>query len=331
MKKIWLTLLKPQGKHAKWLLLLALIGTMWLWSQGHFEIAREYLDTERLTLQIGNFKISLYTAIKSLLSIIVIFWITAIISEFSEKRIKSMKKIRASNKALFQKILQIVIYFAAFLITLNILGIDLTSLTVLSGAIGIGLGFGLQKIAANFISGMILILERSLKPDDLIEMEDGTFGYVRKSTSRSTLLETFDGKEIIIPNEDFITKRVTNWTLTNSKARIDIPFGISYGSNIEKARDLALEAAKKHPRTLQDPEPACYLRNFGDSSVDFIILFWIEDITEGRWNAKSEVMFDLWHKFKENNIEIPFPQRDLHLKSSVPIQSLAPKENKHDK
>ncbi|HPF78269.1 MAG TPA: mechanosensitive ion channel [Alphaproteobacteria bacterium] len=315
-----MTIIKPQGLHAKALLFIVLAAILWLWSQGHFSEAKEYLDTPQLTFQVGNFKVSLYTALKGLLSIIVIFWTAAIVSEFAEKRIKKMRKIRAANKALFQKIFQIIIYFVAFLVTLNALGIDLTSLTVLSGAVGIGLGFGLQKIAANFVSGMILVLERALKPDDLVELEDGTFGYVRKSSSRSTLLETLDGKEIIVPNEDFITKRVTNWTLTSNKARIDIPFGVSYNSDIEKARDLALEAAKNHPRCMKEPEPVCFLRNFGDSSVDFIIMFWVEDVTQGRWNAQSEVMFDLWHKFKEHKIEIPFPQRDLHLKTELPLQ-----------
>lgn len=320
MKNIWMTLIKPKGSHAKWLLLLAMVGLMYLLSQGHFDVAKQYLDTEKLTFAIGNFKISAYMALKSILSVIVVFWITSIIVEFTENRIKNIKKLRAANKALFQKIAQIIIYFIAFLITMNILGIDLTSLTVLSGAIGIGLGFGLQKIASNFVSGMILLLERSLKPNDLVELEDGTFGFVRKSTSRSTLLETFDGKEIIVPNEEFITKRVINWTLSTPKARVDVPFGVSYGSDIEKARDLALEAANNHPRALKDPEPTCFLRNFGDSSVDFMLLFWINDITEGRWNAQSEVMFDLWHKLKENNIEIPFPQRDLHLKTDTPLE-----------
>ena len=134
------------------------------------------------------------------------------------------------------------------------------------------------------------------------------------------LIETFDSKEILVPNEDLITSRVTNWTYTNSRGRVEISVGVSYGSDIEKAHELILEAAREHPRCIEEPEPKCYLRNFGDSSVDFILHFWVDDVTKGRWEPHSEVMFDIWRKFKENKIEIPFPQRDLHLKTSETIK-----------
>lgn len=317
-----MSILKPKGVYAKWLTFLFLAGMAWVWTNGHFEIARQYLDTEQLTVSIGTFQITAYGAIKSLLSIILIFWLTAIVSDFAEKRVSKMKKIRVANKALLQKILQILIYVISFLITMNLLGIDLTSLTILSGAVGIGLGFGLQKIASNFVSGMILLLERSLKPGDLIELEDGTFGYVRKSSSRATLIETLDGKEILVPNEEFIVKQVVNWTLSNNKARITINFGVSYGADIEKAQALALEATNAHERSLKDPQAVCFLDNFGDSSVDFILYFWVSDANEGLRNVKSEVMFSIWNKFKENDIEIPFPQRDLHIKNADLIKGV---------
>jgi small-conductance mechanosensitive channel len=325
MRKIWISLIKPKGSHAKWLTLVFLCGLAWLWTNGHFEVVRQYLDTEKFTLSVGEFKITLYEVVKSIIFIVLIFWITAIVSDFAERRIAAMKKMRVANKALVQKLLQILIYFVAFLFTLNILGIDLTSLTILSGALGIGLGFGLQKIAANFVSGIILLLERSLKPGDLIELEDGTFGYVRKSSSRATLIETIDGKEVLVPNEEFIVKQVVNWTLNNSKARITLNFGVSYASDIEKARDLAIEATDEHPRSLKNPEIVCWLDGFGDSSVDFILYFWIEDVNQGLRNVKSEVLFNIWNKFKENNIEIPFPQRDLHLKTPEIIEALKAK------
>lgn len=320
MKNFWIQLIKPKGFIAKWLLLIVLGGIAYLWSQGQFAVAEKYLDTEQLTITIGTYKITLYAALKALLSVVIIFWVTAIISDFSDKRINAMKKMRIANKALFQKLAQIIIYIIAFLLTLNILGINLTSLTILSGAIGIGLGFGMQKIAANFVSGLILTLERSLKPGDLIELEDGTFGYVRKSSSRATLIETIDGKEIIVPNEEFITKQVVNWTLNNSKARITINFGVSYGSDIEKARDLAVEATKANKRCSKTPDVACLLDGFGDSSVDFVLYFWIENVNDGFRNVKSEVLFSIWKSFKENGIEIPFPQRDLNIKQPANIQ-----------
>ncbi len=316
MKNIWLHILKPKGAFAKWLMFLAMIAILALGTAGYFDVAKQYLDTDGLSFKAGAYKISAYKALKSLLIIVLIFWTAAIVSDVAESRINKLKKLRASNRALLLKIIQIFIYFVSFLFTLDILGIDLTTLTVFSGALGIGLGFGLQKIASNFISGLILLLEKSVEQDDLVELSDGTFGFVRKSSARFTLVETFDGKEIMIPNEDFITSRVINWTFSNTKGRVEIALGVSYGSDIEKARELILEAAKDHPRCIAEPEPKCFLRGFGDSSVNFILHFWVADVTQGRWEPQSEVMFEIWRKFNKNHIGIPFPQRDLHIKSS---------------
>jgi small-conductance mechanosensitive channel len=129
------------------------------------------------------------------------------------------------------------------------------------------------------------------------------------------LFETFDGKEIMIPNEDFVTTRVINWTYSNTKGRVAINIGVSYKSDIKKARELILEAAREHERCSQDPEPTCFLREFADSSVNFLLFFWVDDIIKGRYQPQSEVMFAIWDKFAENNIEIPFPQRDVHIKN----------------
>ncbi|MCB1530560.1 MAG: mechanosensitive ion channel [Rhodospirillales bacterium] len=315
MKNVWLNILKPKGSLAKWLLFLMIAVILVLGAFGHFDVIKQYTDTEALSFKMGSYKISAYEALKAGLIIILIFWTAAIVSDIAENRIGKFRRLRAANRALLLKIIQIIIYFISFLFALDILGIDLTALAVFSGALGIGLGFGLQKIASNFISGIILLLEKSVEQDDLVEMADGTFGFVRRANARFLLLETFDGKEIMIPNEDFITSRVINWTYSNSKGRVEIMLSVSYGSDIEKARELILEAAKAHPRCIAEPEPKCYLRNFGDSSVDFILHFWVADVTTGRWEPQSEVMFDIWNKFKENGIEIPFPQRDLHIKN----------------
>ncbi|MCI5059986.1 MAG: mechanosensitive ion channel [Alphaproteobacteria bacterium] len=315
MTNIWLNIIKPKGIYAKWLIFLTLLALFGLGATGHFEVVQQHLDTQDLTFKVGNFEISAYKALKSILVVVLVFWTAAIISDFSEKRISKLKKMRAANRALILKIIHIGIYIIAGLFALDIVGIDLTTLTIFSGALGIGLGFGLQKIASNFISGLILLMEKSVEQDDLIELSDGTFGTVKKARARYTLIETFDSREILVPNEDLITNRVVNWTLTNTKGRIEIPVGVSYDSDIEKAQQLILEAAKEHPSSIDDPEPRCYLRNFGDSSVDFILHFWMANVLEGRWIPQSEVMFSIWQKFHENNIEIPFPQRDLHLKT----------------
>lgn len=314
-KSLFLKIIKPKGVYARWWIFLTLVVVIALGAGGHFDIARQYLDTESLTFTAGDYSISVYEGLRALLLIAMIFWVTAIISDFSERRISKIRKIRAANRALILKIIQIALYFVAFLFVLDVVGIDLTALTVFSGALGIGLGFGLQKIASNFISGIILLLEKSVEQDDLVELADGTIGFIRRSSARYTMLETLDGKEILIPNEDLITGRVINWTFTNTKGRVEVAIGVSYNSDIEKAQALILEAAMEHPRCIKEPEPKCYLRNFGDSSVDFILHFWVDDVTKGRWDPQSEVMFAIWNKFKENKVDIPFPQRDLHIKT----------------
>lgn len=315
MKNILIRFLKPKGLHARWFVFVTLIAILAFGAMGHLEIVRHYLDTEILTFKAGGYRITAYEALRLLITVALIFWISAIVSDVVEDRIGKIKKVRAATRALLLKIIQIGIYIIAFLLTLDIIGVDLTTLTVFSGALGIGLGFGLQKISSNFISGLILLLEKSVEQDDLIELPNGTFGFVKKTGARYTLIETFDTKEILVPNEDFITNPVINWTLSNSRGRVEIALGVSYGSDIEKARDLILEAAKAHPRCISVPPPKCYLRNFGDSSVDFILHFWVADVRDGRWEPQSDVMFEIWRKFKENNIQIPFPQRDLHLKT----------------
>ena len=223
--------------------------------------------------------------------------------------------MHSSNKALINKAFQIFVYFFGFIIGLNVLGIDLTAFAIFSGAIGIGIGFGLQKITSNFISGLILLFEKSIENGDMVELSDGTYGLIRKTSARYTLLETFEGREMMIPNEDFIINRVTNWTFNNRKGRLQIDIGVAYESNIEKARELILEAAKEFPGSIDDPKPACYLKEFADSSVNFMLFFWLADVSKGRYQAKNDVMLSIWKKFKENNISIPYPQRDIHIKN----------------
>ena len=316
MGRFWIDLINPGRSFAKWLLLVTVLTVIVLGATGYLNVVKNFLDAERFSFLIGEFRISIYTALEVVLLIILIFGAAAGLSDFAEHRIGSLAQLRPSSRALLLKLAQIGIYFVAFLLTLDVLGIDLTALTVFGGALGIGLGFGLQKIASNFISGIILLLEKSVEQEDLIEMSDGTCGFVRKAHARFTLVETFDGKEMMIPNEDFITNRVTNWTYSNTRGRVEIPIGVSYGSDLELARAIMRKAAREHPQSISDPEPRCFLRSFSDSSIDFVLHFWVEDVTQGRWGPQSEVMFEIWRQFKLQGIEIPFPQRDIHIKNS---------------
>jgi small-conductance mechanosensitive channel len=315
MNKIFTILLKPKDWIAKLLLTVIVIAFLAAGFLGYLNPIVTSLDSNTLAFQVGEKRISAYLVVKALIAMALLFWMAGIFSNLSEKKVKALRKINASNRALITKALQIFIYFIAALIALDILGIDLTALTVLGGAIGIGIGFGLQKITSNFISGLILLFEKSIEEDDLVELEDGTAGFVRHTGARYTLIETFEGRELMIPNEDFITKRVTNWTFSNTKGRIDIDIGVSYSSDLDKVSELILEAANEHPRCSRNTDAECFLVGFGDSSVNFTLYFWVDDIIEGRKRPRSDVLFSIWRKLKENNIEIPFPQRDLHIKN----------------
>jgi small-conductance mechanosensitive channel len=315
MSNFWATLLKPRGWIAKLLLACIAIAFFSLGYLDYLQPIKDFLDSDQLAFKIGDMRFSLYLLTKALIAIIILFWLAGIFSEFGEKRIKNISGMKVSNRALVTKAFQIVVYFLAFLIALDVLGIDLTALAIFSGAVGIGIGFGLQKVASNFISGIILLFEKSVEEADLVELDDRTAGFIRNIGARYTLLETFEGREVMIPNEDFITSRVTNWTFSNTRGRVDINIGVAYGTDLAKAHDLILEAAKEHPRCAETPAPEVFLMDFGDSSINFSLFFWVDDIIEGRRRPKSDVLFSVWRKFNDANIEIPFPQRDLHIKN----------------
>ena len=320
MNKIWSTLLTPRVWIVKLTLAVAIISFLGLGYLGYLSPIKKFLDSEALTFRLGETRLSLYLIVKAFLAIIVSLWITRIFSEFGEEKIKKLHHIKTSNRTLIAKGFQIVLYFVAFLIVLDVLGIDLTGLAIFSGAIGIGIGFGLQKVTSNFISGLILLFEKSVEEGDLVELDNGVVGFIKYTGARYTLVETFESREIMIPNEDFITNRVTNWTYTNNQGRIDIDVGVSYGSDLKKAYRLILEAANEHQRCSKNPKPECFLVSFGDNSINFKLYFWVDDIIEGRKRPKSDVFFSIWEKFNENGIEIPFPQCDLHIKSMESIK-----------
>ncbi|MGA1055491.1 MAG: mechanosensitive ion channel family protein, partial [Pseudohongiellaceae bacterium] len=222
MKNIWITILKPSEGLASWLVLGLLLSILGLGYFGQLETIKAYLSADNLVFGFGTVNLSLYDVIAASLIVILIFWLATIASEFAATQLKRFSIINASNRALATKITQIAIYIIALLIALDFIGIDLTTLTIFSGALGIGLGFGLQKISSNFVSGLILLFEKSIEEGDLLELEDGTYGFIRKASARFTLIETFDGKEVLVPNEDLITSRVTNWTYSNPRWRVEV-------------------------------------------------------------------------------------------------------------
>ncbi len=272
----------------------------------------KYLDYYALI--IGSVRISIYLALKAFIILMIVFWLANLISKKSKYYIENSKEIKLSNKAIIAKFIDIIIYFIVLVVILKLFGFDMTTLTVISGAIGVGVGFGLQKIASNFISGVILLFEKSVKIGDLLELDKGaTTGYVKYFGARYGLIETLDGKEIMIPNEDFIINPVTNLTYNSNRIRIEVNFGVAYGSDLKLAQELALAAATECERCLQYPEIECHLVAFADFDIKFTLYFWVNDVTKGRMNAKSEVLMNIWQKFKEHHIEIPLPKREVKI------------------
>ncbi len=295
---------------------LILVPTLALDIFGLLDATILYLDD--CALKIGNIRISVYLVIKAFIVLVAVFWLSNLVSKKSKSYIDSNKTIKTSTKHIISKFIDITIYSIITLIILKTFGFDMTTLAVIGGAIGVGIGFGLQKIASNFISGIILLFEKSIEIGDWIELDNGgILGVVKAFSGRYTLIESFDGKEIMVPNEDFIIGRVVNLTYSNNRARIEIAVGVAYGSDLEKVKELMIAAAKEQPRCLNYPEIECYVTNFGDYDIKFLLYFWVSDVTAGRMSPKSDVIMNIWKKFKEHNIEIPVPKREVQIRNNL--------------
>lgn len=272
---------------------------------------------DRVALPMGDVRVSALTVLQALILLVVLLWIALFVTNLLERRISALPNITPSAQVLFAKFIKFTLITIAIFAAVGSVGIDLSVLAVFGGALGVGIGFGLQKIVANFISGIILLLDKSIKPGDTIGVA-GTYGQIRSLNARFVSVVTRDGIEHLIPNEELIINRVENWTYSNNEVRLKIPVGVSYGSNIRRAMELCLEATATAERVLSAPKPVCLLKGFGDNSVDLEIRFWVRDPQNGVSNVKSTVLLSIWDKFHENDIEIPFPQRDLHLRSIAP-------------
>lgn len=271
------------------------------------------LDGASFTL--GQLNISALTVVKGTIALGILLWVTTLAGQLIEGRIRASSNLTPSIQVLSTKLMRLVLALISFVIALSIVGIDLTVFAVFGGAIGLGLGFGLQKVFGNLVSGFILLLDKSIKPGDVIAIND-YYGKVDSLGARYVSVLTRDGIEHLIPNEELISTRVENWSHSHSLVRIRKSIGVHYKSDVIKARALCLEAAAEVPRILKDPVPVCHLMDFGESSVDLELRFWIDDPMNGRANVISELMLLVWAKFHEADIEIPYPQRDLHLRSS---------------
>ena len=275
---------------------------------------------DEVVLELGSIKFSLYALIRTLIFGVMIFWIGRLSSSKGQDLIRTRASLDDTTRELALKSFQVALVVVFSLLFLQVAGIDLTALVVFGGAIGVGLGFGLQQIASNFISGVIILLDRSITIGDYIELEDGRAGKIRELGMRSAILETYDGKDIMVPNEKFITTAFVNWTHNNQKQRYPINFEVAYGTDLEKLFDILRETVASHPRVLSgedvpiEERPDAEISKFADSGIEILVEFWMEGIDDGKNRVGADLLFMIWKALEENDIEIPFPQRVVTIK-----------------
>jgi small-conductance mechanosensitive channel len=284
---------------------------------GLLGLTMEVLDS--MALHLGEVRISFLGVIKAAIALAVLLWLAGTVSGLIERRLSAMPGITPAAGVLFGKIFRILLVTIAVLVGLDSVGIDLTAFAVFSGAIGLGIGFGLQKVFSNLISGMILLMDRSVKPGDVIAVGN-SFGWINALRARYVSVITRDGTEHLIPNEELISQRVENWSHTHELVRLRLPIGIAYGADVRKAMELTVAAGEGAERVLDSPTPVCRLMGFGDNSIDLELRVWIKDPQRGTANVTSDVLLRILDLFAENGIDFPFPQRDLHIKSAVPFR-----------
>jgi small-conductance mechanosensitive channel len=275
-----------------------------------------------MAIQVGNIRISMLGVLRVLIFGSFIFWLGRVSNNTGQELIRNQERLDYRTREVAAKLFEIGIFVIVFILLLQVMGINLTALAVFGGAVGVGLGFGLQSIASNFMSGVIILLDRSLSIGDYIELEDGRTGHVTSMNMRSTTLETFDGKDIIVPNEMFISSTFINWTHKNKKQRYRVDFSVAYDSDIRKLVEIIKEAVATHPQVLSgeqypiEERPDCEIDSFGDSGVNMFVEFWMEAIDDGKNRVGGDLLLIIFEAIRENGFTIPFPQREVRMLQS---------------
>lgn len=276
-------------------------------------ILPDFLATlDDITFKIGSQTLSLLTLTQALVAIFLAILIAMTISKFIENKLMKSKQLDANAKVMIGKVFRIFLYFIAIVVSLSSFGINLTFLSVLGGAFGVGLAFGMQNIASNYITGFIILMDKSIRIGDVLTI-DGHYGMVTLIRSRYTVLKKLDGVEVIIPNEKLMSQNIINHSLSDRKARVSIDIQISYTSSVDKAFKIMLNAANSEKRVIDDPEPVTYLIGFGDNGIDLSLAFYILDPEEGSLSLKSDINRRIWKDFQEQGIEIPYPHRTVEI------------------
>ena len=289
-------------------------------------IAEIVRTLDNWALSLGSLRVSVWDLLVIVSIVVLCFLVGKLGSRWARRLVRKSTRLDSTQELLAEKLLTIVIWAVAFFLAVDLLNIDLTALAVFSGAFGLAIGFGLQKTIGNLIAGIILLMDKSIKPGDVIAIADqagqSTFGQIRKIGVRAVSLVTRDQKEYLIPNENLMINQVENWSYSSKNVRVQVPVGVSYQADLELAEKLMLEAAKSCPRVLNSPPPVVWMKAFGDNAVQFAIQCWIQDPEEGVGNVQSAVLKQVWALFKANGIELPYPQRDLHLRGSQELERL---------
>jgi len=274
---------------------------------------------DSVSIELGGLRLTPLLLIKLGLLLIVALWLTNIASNFVESRITRSDDLTPSIQVLLVKMTRLALMIFAVAVVLSAVGINLSALAIFSGAAGVGVGFGLQKIVANFISGIILLADKSVKPGDLVTIGDST-GRISEMKTRYISVAAGDGREFLIPNEDLVTQKVTNWTYTDKNTLVKVNFGASYDADPRLVCKLALEIAATAKRAIKGKPPNCIITEFAEAGVKFSLNFWIAD-PDGMDNVKSEVMLSLWEVFKREGIRMPYPVREIRIRGgALPVE-----------
>lgn len=269
------------------------------------------------SLHLGTYTISVYQVLKGIFILFLLMLLTRKASDYGQRYIHKIHNINVNTRELLAKLFQAALYFIAVIVLLDLMGVSLTSLTIFSGAVVVGVGFGTQKIASNVISGLMLLFEKTIEIGDIIELSNGSWCWVRHLGARAALLEGLDGREIIVPNDELITEKITNLTFSHAKLRLELKVRVPYQADLEMVRRLIWEAALNAPLCSKTTPPDCFLNEFGDNGAIFLVHVWIDDVTRGRFRAQSEALFAIWKKLKEQGIEIPYQQYDIAFKNKL--------------
>ena len=274
---------------------------------------------ESISVSVGNIELTAYGLARVAIFGTLLFWLGRISTRTGREILSRQEALDEPTREIVMKLLEIGIFVVIFLLLLNVMGINLTALAVFGGAVGVGLGFGLQAIASNFISGVIILLDRSVSLGDYVEISDGRAGTVRELNMRSTTLETFEGKDIIVPNEKFIVESIVNWTHKDKHQRYRVDFSVAYSSDIDKLVDLIRAVVASHPQVISgddipiETRPDCEIDSFGDSGVNMFVEFWMEGIDDGKNRVGGDLLLMIFNALRENGFEIPFPQREVRM------------------